>query len=131
MLEASCPQLPTPNFGERRGVCHQNAPINSICFFSCAEGWLLKGSKTLMCKETGMWNGSIPTCKKITSSPKLIPCPGLNPIQFGSQEGACNPGIPGKECKFTCSKGYYLVGTPVLKCGINGDWGGSAPSCIS
>uniref|UniRef100_A0A914DWE2 Sushi domain-containing protein 2 n=1 Tax=Acrobeloides nanus TaxID=290746 RepID=A0A914DWE2_9BILA len=33
--------------------------------FSCAFGYVLKGSDTLFCQEDGTWNNTIPTCSKL------------------------------------------------------------------
>lgn len=129
----TCPQLPVPIFGARNGECHKDSPINSICFFSCSDGFTLEGSKTLLCTASGQWNASVPICKRNPTpapKPSRIRCPALTPILYGTQTGFCSPGYPGKECVFNCSEGYYLVGNPVLKCGYEGQWTSAAPSCL-
>ncbi|NXX15619.1 LYAM2 protein, partial [Podargus strigoides] len=40
-----------------------NFTYNTICHFSCLEGWRLNGSHVLECSHSGNWSTSLPTCE--------------------------------------------------------------------
>lgn len=48
--------------------CTDSNRYRSVCSFSCAEGWKLEGSITLMCGDSAAgvlkWNRPIPICKR-------------------------------------------------------------------
>lgn len=70
-----CPNLSVP----LNGSIHYSNGNNydSTATYSCDKGYVLKGNKTRTCTNSGMWDGSEPTCQKVT-------CP--KPIRTASQD---------------------------------------------
>uniref|UniRef100_A0A0L8HDM8 Sushi domain-containing protein n=2 Tax=Octopus bimaculoides TaxID=37653 RepID=A0A0L8HDM8_OCTBM len=42
-----------------------------------------------------------------------------------------SPYYPGSYITFTCSSGFFMVGSPFLKCSVKSIWIGSIPRCVS
>uniref|UniRef100_A0A667ZKN9 Sushi, von Willebrand factor type A, EGF and pentraxin domain-containing protein 1 n=1 Tax=Myripristis murdjan TaxID=586833 RepID=A0A667ZKN9_9TELE len=92
----------------------------STALYSCKPGYNLVGNSTVLCGESGLWIGGVPSCRPIECS---IPKPVDNgkvtytKLQFG--HGAT----------FSCRRGYRLQGPETLKCLANGEWDMEPPVC--
>ncbi|XP_036362468.1 uncharacterized protein LOC115210211 isoform X1 [Octopus sinensis] len=42
-----------------------------------------------------------------------------------------SPYYPGSYITFTCSSGFFMVGSPFMKCSVKSTWIGSLPRCVS
>ncbi|XP_037533201.1 CUB and sushi domain-containing protein 3 [Nematolebias whitei] len=98
-----------------------NFKVRSKVRFTCAVGHTLYGSAERICFPNGTWSGKQPFCK---------------PMQCG------NPGTPAHgrisrvdgttfshSIVYSCTEGYFLMGSPTRQCLANGTWSGSAPNC--
>ncbi|NXQ87862.1 LYAM3 protein, partial [Nyctibius grandis] len=59
----SCPVLDAPSRGQMNcSHMHGNFTYNSMCTFSCEEGFVRVGAEVLWCVATGNWTGHPPAC---------------------------------------------------------------------
>ena len=65
----SCPALPAPSYGARLG-CPKNATMyyDTVCQFSCNDGYIGSGSQARRCQHNGTWSGQDFTCQGTYSS---------------------------------------------------------------
>ncbi|CAB1345368.1 unnamed protein product [Coregonus sp. 'balchen'] len=93
----------------------------STALYSCKPGYSLVGNATVLCGESGLWIGGVPSCQPIECSiPKEIPNGKVayTKLQFNH---AVN---------FSCRRGYRLHGPDTLKCLANGEWDQETPMCV-
>uniref|UniRef100_A0A3B4TZA5 Selectin P n=1 Tax=Seriola dumerili TaxID=41447 RepID=A0A3B4TZA5_SERDU len=116
-----CPLLAEAPQHGRMNCSHPFSPfsLNSSCGFECNEGFWLRGTPTMTCRNSGHWSQDLPTCQRESSSlPLSMNCSHpLGHFSFGSQ------------CLFTCTGGFSLNGTDVLLCSSAGFWSDSLPNC--
>ena len=55
-----CPMLQSPPFGS---VIIEGRTLGNISIYQCNDGYELKGEAVLLCKPSGYWNSSVPTCE--------------------------------------------------------------------
>ena len=95
---------------------------NSIVTVVCDQGYKINGSDVIVCQDDGHWNDSTPSCDPVMCDPLMAPNGGVkdgNSYTFGSK------------VSFTCNSGYVINGSNVLSCEANGEWNGTAPTCIA
>ena len=65
----TCPALPTPSNGTRLG-CPENAIMyyDTVCQFSCSDGYIGSGSQARRCLPNATWSGQDFTCQGMYSS---------------------------------------------------------------
>ncbi|KAM4738984.1 E-selectin [Anableps anableps] len=105
-----------------------NYSYDSLCQFSCEEGYNLTASEPQRCQATGTWSKQSPICK-------LIQCDEMSAPARGSMK--CSDPL-GKFsyhsiCVFTCKEGYELNNSSsiTLQCESSGNWNASKPSCVA
>ncbi|XP_073414050.1 E-selectin-like [Dendrobates tinctorius] len=114
-----CPSLVAPENGLMG--CKDGTTYNSMCEFSCSEGFEMVGSSELRCLSSGQWSFSVPLCK-------AVECPLLTSPKKGHMN--CQDKTNYKsECSFSCLEGFQLLGSPVLTCQSSGAWTSSVPKC--
>ncbi|XP_069794220.1 P-selectin-like isoform X3 [Narcine bancroftii] len=97
---------------------------NSICNFSCAEGFQTHEARKLKCTASAEWSASIPKCKAIrcsgleTSKKDNMKC--THPFGYFSYNSTCT---------FGCREGYVLHGSERLQCSASGQWTDRPPFC--
>ncbi|KAG5855860.1 hypothetical protein ANANG_G00001150 [Anguilla anguilla] len=100
--------------------------LNDIVQFVCNTGYSLEGALTSHCQPNGQWSNSLPTCKTVScadpgyvenSARQVLPS---GPLRFSFQTAV----------SYTCSPGYYLLGTASLSCQGDGTWDRSKPKCL-
>lgn len=119
--EIQCPALESPQDG--RVICaNPNLRVDSVCSFTCNEGFTLDGSLSATCTGSGEWNTGAPICR-------AIQCAALESPQDGSM--LCTDSNLGMDsiCSFTCNKGFTLDGSSSVKCTGSGEWNAGAPNC--
>ena len=124
------PMLGPPLNGFPLYAC-QNQP-GFTCAFGCSPGFVVLGSRTVMCNpQTMTWTARPPMCVRNGAYIQRT-CSTLdNPVN-GIKFGLCNEGSPvGSQCSFTCNPGYMLNGPPLLTCQPDGLWNPMMPPmCI-
>ncbi|XP_055498177.1 E-selectin-like isoform X2 [Leucoraja erinacea] len=97
---------------------------NSMCKFSCAEGFELQGSEQLECGATGQWSAAAPHCEAVhcatleDQEQMIMTC--SEPFASFSYNSTC---------KFSCAEGFELKGSEQLECGATGQWSAATPHC--
>ncbi|CAH1262671.1 CSMD3 [Branchiostoma lanceolatum] len=91
----------------------------SIADISCNHGYDLIGNQYVVCDESGMWDGEMPTCQESCCGE-----PGAIRNGMSSSTGLCF----GDVATFTCEAGFLLRGNATLVCDANGSWG-PTPFC--
>ncbi|KAM4575506.1 E-selectin-like [Fundulus diaphanus] len=105
-----------------------NFSYDSLCNYSCEEGYKLSVSDPQRCLATGNWSMQSPICE-------LVQCQDLSAPARGSMN--CSDPL-GKfsyhsSCEFTCKEGYKLddSSSRMLKCESSGKWSAPKPSCVA
>lgn len=107
---------------------HGNFSYNSLCQYSCEDGFQLSSSGAMRCTGFGSWSQQPPTCD-------MIKCRELSAPAMGSMD--CSHPLGsfsyGSACAFRCGEGYELVGSEsaVLRCEAAGYWNASQPHCVA
>ncbi|XP_062305372.1 sushi, von Willebrand factor type A, EGF and pentraxin domain-containing protein 1 isoform X1 [Osmerus eperlanus] len=93
----------------------------STAQYSCRPGYSLAGNTTVLCGESGVWIGGVPSCRPIECSvPKEIANGKVvyTKLQFSHA------------VTYSCRRGYRLQGSETVKCLANGMWDQEAPVCV-
>jgi len=61
-LAVTCSKLSPPTNGELLGCNTTELQYNTVCSFSCNEGFEAKGSTVRRCTENGTWSGTDLVC---------------------------------------------------------------------
>ncbi|XP_050014365.1 P-selectin [Alexandromys fortis] len=123
--DITCPPLLGPHNGTM--TCIQplgGSTYKSMCQFICDEGFYLSGPERLDCSPSGHWTGTPPTCE-------ATKCPGIFAPDQGSLDCSHDHGefSIGSICRFSCNKGYELVGSTSVECTVSGRWSSPPPTC--
>ncbi|XP_023564407.1 P-selectin [Octodon degus] len=122
-----CHDLPMPSKAQMN-CSHPFGAFSygSVCAFTCDEGSLLVGARTLQCLATGHWSAAPPACQATTCTPLLGPQNGMmsciQPLGSSSYKSTCH---------FTCDEGFSLSGSERMDCTPSGHWTGSPPTCTA
>ena len=129
-----CPDLEHPQYGSVK-IIGKN--VGGKAEYKCNNGYKLYGSSQTKCLYSGVWDGSVPTCKRKPvflkvfcsneSLPLAIYCPDLDQPQYGSVK-IISKNIGGKAV-YKCNYGYKLYGSSFRKCLYGGVWDDSQPTC--
>ncbi|XP_076319115.1 P-selectin-like isoform X1 [Tachypleus tridentatus] len=94
--------------------------FNATAQYSCDQNFTLVGTDTRRCLGNGKWEGEEPQCL-------FNHCPKLDrpPSSFLEVTGQ----TAGSQAKYSCEKGYKLVGNKVRNCELGGIWTGRDPQC--
>ncbi|XP_075038848.1 E-selectin-like [Mixophyes fleayi] len=114
-----CASLVTPENGVVE--CQEGSNYNSTCAFFCAEGFQMVGSSKLQCLLSGEWTSSVPICKAVQCATLTVP--------ENSQMKCQDTANYNSQCAFSCSKGFRLIGSSILKCLSSGKWTLAVPKC--
>ncbi|KAM4629598.1 E-selectin isoform 2-T2 [Polymixia lowei] len=109
---------------------HKNGDFSfdSLCQYSCEEGYQLNTNKPLKCVASGNWSEQPPTCE-------LVQCEDLSRPARGFMDCSGPLGLSSYQstCVFSCEEGHVLVGSQSesLQCGASGLWNDSQPYCAA
>jgi len=126
----TCSALPPPSNGIIFG-CPENATVynDTVCRFSCNDGYIGSGSQARRCQHNGTWSGKYFACQVIncTSLTQMVD-PG-GPLRMSS----CANHF-GTQCKFSCAIGCRLNGSSIVTCVAPGNqysgvWNNTMPTC--
>ncbi|XP_064483497.1 P-selectin-like isoform X2 [Ornithodoros turicata] len=113
-----CPQLRDPPHGKLLS----NGSTNSSAVFACNEGYVMKGSPTLVCQPGGTWEPQqLPTCVVAEVS-----CERLKGLANGKVIYVDKKTTVGSTILFMCNDGYTKYSARCLPGGI---WNESPPTC--
>ena len=87
----------------------------SILTYTCAYGFQLKSTASIICGHDGLWMGEIPRCEAIDCGP---------PVQVPHStfhKNADDNGV-GTIVQYTCHEGYEYLGPTELECTEKGRW---------
>ncbi|KAI7799522.1 E-selectin [Triplophysa rosa] len=104
-----------------------NFAFDSVCEYTCEEGYELKGSVTTRCDATTEWTNKPPTCEPVQCSELIKPNNGTMDCHHDSKGNYSYKST----CEFACQEGYTLgtSSSTTLFCGATGHWNDSQPSC--
>ncbi|XP_039184898.1 sushi, von Willebrand factor type A, EGF and pentraxin domain-containing protein 1-like isoform X1 [Crotalus tigris] len=113
-------------------LCHRppyipfgDSVVSSLHFgskvsYTCMDGFLLKGTSTIICQADGTWSSPLPECIPVE-------CPQPEEIQNGIVD------VQGltylSTALYSCKPGFELMGNTTILCGEDGRWLGGEPSC--
>lgn len=107
---------------------YEDFSYDSLCQYSCEEGYQLSMSRPLKCTASKEWSEQPPTCE-------LVQCQELSSPARGSMKCSdpLGPSSYQSTCVFTCDEGYVLAGSPsnALQCEASGFWNASQPFCVA
>ena len=99
-----------------------NFTQGSVVKYKCYDGYLIKGhADVLLCMETGVWNGTAPSCERVK-------CRRPDPVGNGSVDVVDDPTYMAV-VRYKCNTGYILIGNSERKCLMTSVWSGTPPSC--
>ncbi|XP_012938062.1 sushi, von Willebrand factor type A, EGF and pentraxin domain-containing protein 1 [Aplysia californica] len=101
-------------------VIYSSQSHGSVAVYTCLPGYELEGFPSIICSNTGTWEGEIPVC--IVTS-----CQAPPEIQHGSVVYLSLEA--GSTASFLCDPGYFLNGPEYLECTNEGLWSGAYPTC--
>ncbi|ETE67092.1 Sushi, von Willebrand factor type A, EGF and pentraxin domain-containing protein 1, partial [Ophiophagus hannah] len=94
--------------------------FGSTVNYTCMDGFLLKGTSTIICQADGTWSSPLPECIPVE-------CPQPGEIQNGIVD------VQGltylSTALYSCKPGFELMGNTTILCGEDGGWLGGEPSC--
>ncbi|XP_068719046.1 sushi, von Willebrand factor type A, EGF and pentraxin domain-containing protein 1-like [Montipora capricornis] len=120
----TCAVLPGLSHGTKQCSGKGNE-YNDQCSFSCDLGHERKGSASRTCQADGQWSGTATSCE-------ARQCPALRQLARGGADPPdcfTSPQPYPQGCVMTCDRGYVMTGDNLLRCGPDGTWTGTFPSC--
>ncbi|XP_037104641.1 E-selectin-like [Syngnathus acus] len=102
-----------------------NYTFDSLCHYSCEEGYKLSRPEPLRCTATKNWSHPPPTCE-------AVQCPALLHLDNGTVSCGDDPDTRfsyGKSCTFSCNLGYRMEGPASLTCTSAARWSDMMPRC--
>ncbi|XP_067016174.1 uncharacterized protein [Acropora muricata] len=119
-----CPSLNTTDHVEKTGYgCSgPTSTFGTVCFFSCILGFeVAGGSRHRTCQENREWSGAQLQCRGVTCPAMNVKSEGLivSPPACANSSGSLGYAAI---CRFTCKKGYQLLGPRLKLCAQNTRW---------
>uniref|UniRef100_A0A3Q3DBY4 E-selectin n=1 Tax=Hippocampus comes TaxID=109280 RepID=A0A3Q3DBY4_HIPCM len=97
--------------------------FDSLCRYSCEEGYELSDPEPLRCTATRNWSHPPPTCE---GSWKVLE---KKPIKLYFLHGSADFLFYGNNCTFSCQDGFELQGVVSMACTHSGEWNAAPPTC--
>ncbi|XP_076821802.1 uncharacterized protein LOC143468462 isoform X2 [Clavelina lepadiformis] len=117
--KAVCDDLDTLSNGTIEG----NRTYGNTVYYTCNEGFILKGTRTRTCRSDKKWTGTAPTCLEIECVVPRAP-------SFGSVEPPSFSRVALDEIiTYSCGRRYRLVGTSRATCKEDRTFASSPPRC--
>nr|XP_039250702.1 complement receptor type 2-like [Styela clava] len=97
-----------------------------VIYYFCQPGYVLRGAKSVKCRDNGKWNEPAPKCE-------IDGCTKQN-IQHGKVTSGGASYSVNAVISLSCDVGYYAIGQSSAKCMPNGQWDAQlrcADGCIA
>ena len=110
----------SPGIPQNGQVDVDDTAFRSVATYSCDEGYELVGEASRVCGSDGEWSESIPSCR---------------PVNCGDPGGIMNGDVfvlgttLNSVARYSCRRGYLLVGVKVITCLAVGRWSSGLPRC--
>lgn len=116
-----------------RGKIHGNSYLyGDEIYYTCNEGYQLRGNPHRVCNSNRNWSGRPPICIGITCKSPLAPEHGdIEYIIEEHERDDVSILQVGQQLEFKCDSGYRLVGERILMCMKSGEWNHQIPLCQS
>ncbi|KAK3545348.1 hypothetical protein QTP70_004069 [Hemibagrus guttatus] len=113
----SCPVLSAP----QHGLLNCSTSVSSSqfeCAVRCQKGFRLEGKAKLTCLPNSQWSSPPPRCVEVRCSPIVT----LEQVRMSPPACGKRAMRPGAVCRFSCRRGYHLLGNPEVRCLATGEW---------
>ncbi|XP_069808580.1 beta-2-glycoprotein 1 isoform X2 [Dendropsophus ebraccatus] len=115
-LQCKRQQCPKPGALENGTVRYTDITYQSIIYFSCHEGYRLRGANESQCLVSGAWSAPFPVCE-------AVKCQRPTEIPNGYMSFAPYRKYDYKEAvTYGCNPPYTLVGSRTSYCDKDGEW---------
>ncbi|XP_076368032.1 sushi, von Willebrand factor type A, EGF and pentraxin domain-containing protein 1-like isoform X3 [Tachypleus tridentatus] len=95
----------------------------SVVEYKCSPEYRMVGHPLRHCLASGSWSGQEPKCILVDCGQPRVITNGQGHLMNGTT-------IFQAMVKYTCLRGYRIVGNPVRQCLSSGNWSGEEPMCI-
>ncbi|XP_018392761.1 PREDICTED: sushi, von Willebrand factor type A, EGF and pentraxin domain-containing protein 1-like [Cyphomyrmex costatus] len=119
-----------PGYFPRGRIHGESYLFEDEIYYSCNEGYELRGNPHRICNFDGKWNGLPPIC--IGTTCKNLLAPENGDIEYILEENERDDVTilqAGQQLEFKCNPGYRLMGERYLTCLDTGIWDHKRPSC--
>ena len=79
IAEVTCPDLTVLQHGAKSV---EETTVETVVQFECNDGYKLKGSSTLQCLASGLWNGTTPQCEGMSVLLRCACCEGMTSLHL-------------------------------------------------
>lgn len=114
-----------------RGKVHGNSfSFGDEIYYTCDDGYELRGNSHRVCNFAGSWSGRPPICIGVTCKSLLAPEHG--DIEYIIEEHERDDLTilqVGQQLEFKCNPGFELIGQRILTCTKSGSWNFEIPVC--
>ena len=112
-----CGNPGVPDNGQAHGDIYT---YNSVINYTCNEGYLINGSRSIACQDNREWSNAVPGCVRVCDDP------GVPSNATRDREG---PFSEGNSITYRCTGGYTIDGIPTITCLATGEWSSAVPLC--
>ncbi|KAJ8968851.1 hypothetical protein NQ317_005360, partial [Molorchus minor] len=142
-----CGKVPTMLYGSFEYL-NGSTYLNSVISYSCVKNYRLTGVPKRICLENKQWSDSSPKCEEFFKEIE-IRCPepilgehgilsvtgndriyGRTKIKTSASNVGATSYKIGALVKYSCEKGYKVVGESLSTCEDTGKWSGDVPHCV-
>ncbi|XP_011690241.1 PREDICTED: sushi, von Willebrand factor type A, EGF and pentraxin domain-containing protein 1-like [Wasmannia auropunctata] len=120
-----------PGYFPRGRIHGESYSFEDEIYYSCTEGYELRGNPHRICNSDGKWIGLPPIC--IGTTCKNLLAPENGDIEYILEENERDDVTilqAGQQLEFKCNPGYRLMGERYLTCLETGVWDYKRPSCM-
>ena len=114
----NCGNPGVPDNGQAHGDIYT---YNSVINYTCNKGYLINGSRSIVCQDNREWSNVVPGCVRVCDDP------GVPSNATRDREGPFSEGI---SITYRCTEGHTIDGVPTITCLATGEWSSILPICI-
>ncbi|XP_052275321.1 deleted in malignant brain tumors 1 protein-like isoform X1 [Dreissena polymorpha] len=113
-----CGSLPSPSHGTVLSMATTHGSTSTI---TCNTGYILHGSNTSICDQSGLWSSTGQKCTSVDCGTPIAPSNG---------NVASNSTSYGSVSTVSCNNGYFVKGNYTRVCGNNQGWTNENTTCL-